>query len=355
MQFGLSEEQVLLQDSVNRFLTDNVSLEKVRQYAEDGTDKNIWQGLVELGIPALLVPEDQGGIGLTPMDAAIVSECLGYRVAPGPFLGSAIMGPVALSKSQNDYSELLGQIIEGKARIGIAFGESVGNRNDATVTVDNGKMNGKSIFAFDMEANHYLVADKSKNLYLIDAQDAGLERKELVTVDKSRKTVELIYKGVEASLVSSDSSIYDSTLDTGRVMLAADTLGAAQNMIDQSIAYAMQREQFNRVIASFQAVKHMCAQMAADLEPCRSMIWFASHALSDLPGESRITSCHTKAHLSEVGKSVSKTATEVHGGMGFTDLLGLHYWFKRIGANRQWLGAPELVREEAATLEGLAG
>ncbi|MEE4282008.1 MAG: acyl-CoA dehydrogenase, partial [Pseudomonadales bacterium] len=61
-----------------------------------------------------------------------------------------------------------------------------------------------------------------------------------------------------------------------------------------------------------------------------------------------------KAHLAEVGKFVAKTSTEVHGGMGFTDLLGLHYWFKRCGANRQWLGAPELVREEAAVLQGLA-
>ena len=78
-----------------------------------------------------------------------------------------------------------------------------------------------------------------------------------------------------------------------------------------------------------------------------------SHALAALPDESRVTACHTKADLSEVGKSVAKTATEVHGGMGFTDLLGLHYWFKRIGANRQWIGAPELVREEAAKLEGL--
>lgn len=355
MQFGLSEEQVLLQDNVNRFLTDNVPLERVRKYAEEGSDQEIWQGLVELGIPALLIPEEQGGLGMTPMDAAIVAESLGYHVAPTPFLGSAIMGPVALSRSTQDYSELLGQIIEGKTRIGIAFGESVGNRNDARVTVESGKMNGKSIFAFDLEANHYLVADKSKNLYLVDAQATGLEKKELVTVDKTRKTVELTYNGVEALLLTSDSTIYDETLDVGRVMLAADTLGAAQNMIDQSVAYAMQREQFNRVIASFQAVKHMCAQMAADLEPCRSMVWFASHALSELPDESRITACHTKAHLAEVGKSVSKTATEVHGGMGFTDLLGLHYWFKRIGANRQWLGAPELIREEAANIEGLTG
>ena len=62
--------------------------------------------------------------------------------------------------------------------------------------------------------------------------------------------------------------------------------------------------------------------------------------------------CHTKAHVSEVGKQISKTATEVHGGMGFTDELGLHYWFKRIGLNRQLLGSPELIREEAAKLQG---
>ena len=98
----------------------------------------------------------------------------------------------------------------------------------------------------------------------------------------------------------------------------------------------------------------MCAQMIADLEPCRSMVWYAGHALDNVPEEARLLACHTKAHLAEVGRSVSKTATEVHGGMGFTDLLGLHYWFKRCGFNRQMLGVPEAVREEAARLQGLA-
>jgi alkylation response protein AidB-like acyl-CoA dehydrogenase len=83
------------------------------------------------------------------------------------------------------------------------------------------------------------------------------------------------------------------------------------------------------------------------------MVWYASHALETLPDEATMTACHTKAHVSEVGKFVAKTATEVHGGMGFTDLLGLHYWFKRIGFNRQLLGAPELLREEAARAQDL--
>ena len=136
-------------------------------------------------------------------------------------------------------------------------------------------------------------------------------------------------------------------------MLAADTLGAAQHMLDAAVAYAKDREQFGRPIGSFQAVKHMCAQMASDLEPCRSLVWYAGHALQSVPDEAPLVACHAKAMLAEVGRSVAKTATEVHGGMGFTDLLGLHYWFKRIGANRQLLGAPELVREEAARRQGL--
>ena len=80
MRFGLSEEQVLLQDNVKRFLTDRVNLERVREYAAGNEDTDIWQGLTELGIPALLVDEAHGGIGLAPLDAAIVAECLGYAV-----------------------------------------------------------------------------------------------------------------------------------------------------------------------------------------------------------------------------------------------------------------------------------
>ncbi len=353
MQFGLSEEQVLLQDNINRFLQDHASLDAVRAYADGGDDRALWQGLTELGIPALLVPEDAGGIGLGALDAAIVAEAMGYHTAPGPFLGSAVMAPTALTLAGNK-GDLLAELALGTTRIGIAFGEAIGRRVDADVSVADGKITGKSLFAFDSDADAYLVADLNKHLYLVEANAAGLNRKHLTNIDKTRRTVELTYTNVAATLISNDSQVFDQTLDMGRVMIAADTLGAAQNMLDQAVEYAKQREQFNRPIGSFQAVKHMCAEMAANLEPCRSMVWFAAHAIAELPDESRLTACHTKAHLAEVGKFVAKTATEVHGGMGFTDLLGLHYWFKRCGANRQWLGAPELVREEAAVLQGLA-
>ena len=93
----------------------------------------------------------------------------------------------------------------------------------------------------------------------------------------------------------------------------------------------------------------MCAEMVAELEPCYALVWHAAHAQKHMPNEARLMACQAKSHLSDVTKEVAKKSTEVHGGMGFTDLLGLHYWFKRIGLNRQLLGTPERVREEAAS------
>ncbi|MDP1556185.1 MAG: acyl-CoA dehydrogenase family protein [Hyphomonas sp.] len=138
----------------------------------------------------------------------------------------------------------------------------------------------------------------------------------------------------------------------GRVILAADSLGAGQAMIEKAVDYAGQREQFGRLIGSFQAVKHMCAEMAARHEPCRSLVWYAAHAFDAVPKEASLVACHAKSHTGEVHRFVARTSTEVHGGMGFTDLIGLHYWFKRIGFDRQVLGGPETVRAEAAALQG---
>jgi alkylation response protein AidB-like acyl-CoA dehydrogenase len=239
--------------------------------------------------------------------------------------------------------------------IGVGLSEYVGAREDAGIEFSNGKLSGRSLFLIDgKNADAYLLANKSGELFLIEASSPGIEVIELTTVDKTRTSIELILKDVNADLLSgsSDKSIIEKVLDAGRIMLAADTVGAAQVMLDKSVAYSLERKQFGRLIGSFQAVKHMCAEMAAELEPCHSMIWHAAHCFDNVPEEARLMACQTKAHISEVGQQVSKTATEVHGGMGFTDELGLHYWFKRIGLNKQLLGSPELIREEAGKLQG---
>ncbi len=353
MEFGLSEEQVLLQDSVNRFLVDRAPLDRVRKFAgdQDRAD-DIWGGLCELGISALMIAEDKGGVGLSCMEAAIVAEALGFHTTPAPFLGTAVMAPVALMAA-NKREDILRAIAAGEHRVGIAFGEAIAARADAGISWDGKALNGKALFVIDYDADSYLVAIPGKKLILVNSNTKGLTGRALETVDRTRKFGELKFDNCAAELISEDSDVFQKTLDAGRVMLAADTLGAAQNMLDQAVAYSKQRHQFNRPIGSFQAVKHMCAEMVAGLEPCRSLVWYAAHALDNVPNEATLTACHAKAHLAETGQFVAKTSTEVHGGMGFTDLLGLHYWFKRIGVNRQLLGAPEIVREEAAQAQGL--
>ncbi len=352
MEFGLSEEQVLLVDTVHKYLDTSAQLARVRDFAVKPNDADIWRGLIDIGIGGLLVPEAHGGVGLGFVEASIIAEILGAHVTPSPFFGTAVVLPSVLNRVDPD-SSLLGEIASGTLRCGIGLAEANGARNGAAIVNRGGKLTGRALFVIDPLANVFLVSDAQRCLYLVEAGAAGLSTRPLTSIDATRPVFELTLGNTPARKLSNSPEDLLCALDVARVMLAADTLGAAQNMLNQAVMYAGQREQFNRPIATFQAVKHMCAEMAAELEPCRAFVWYAAHALNTLPAEARLTACHAKAHLAEVGQFVARTATEVHGGMGFTDLVGLHYWFKRIGFNRQMLGTPERLREEAARLQGL--
>jgi len=359
MYFGLSEEQQSLQDNIKKYLEDNASLDTIKEVAGGDSAKaeNIHRGLVELGISGLMVPEQYGGLELDMLFASVVSGALGSGTAPVPFAGAYVMAPIALSLggSESQKETWLPKIAGGEAIIGIGISEYVGAREDAAITFSGNTISGRCLFVIDAKnADAYILANKAGELYIIDAKDKGISVTELVTVDKTRPSIELNLDKVVAELLpgsEKNQEVINKVLDAGRLMLSADSVGASQIMLDKAVAYSLERKQFGRVIGSFQAVKHMCAEMAAELEPCHSMIWHAAHCYDHDPAQARLMACHTKAHVSEVAKQISKTSTEVHGGMGFTDELGLHYWFKRIGLNRQLLGSPELVREEAARIQ----
>jgi alkylation response protein AidB-like acyl-CoA dehydrogenase len=363
MEFGLSSEQVLLKDSVDQFLREWAPLEQVRKISSDTAVRpaGLLAGLAEIGVTGLLIPESYGGVGLTMLDACLVAEVLGYRATPAPFVANAVMAPSAISWAGSEVQkrEWLPKIAAGQLVVGVAMSELTGARSVAGqiagVTLSDGRLSGRCLHVLDFEADAYIVADREGGLHWVKADAKGLTRRALETVDRTRPLGELVFVKVEAqTLPHSNAAICQKVIDTGRAILAADTLGAAQCMLDQAVAYAGQREQFGRPIASFQAVKHMCAEMAATLEPTRAFVWYAGHAIDHSPDEAHRVVCHLKAHIGEVARFVAKTATEVHGGMGFTDLVGLHYWFKRIGQNRQLLGSPERLRIEAARAQGLS-
>lgn len=214
----------------------------------------------------------------------------------------------------------------------------------------DGRLTGQALFALNATgADLLVVADKTRGLHLAQIAEAA---EPMPSIDVTRRLTALTFKDTPAEALVSNGAL-DRLRDAAWIMLAADTLGAAQTMLDKAVAYAKERKQFGRTIGSFQAVKHLCAEMAAELEPARALVWYAAYAFDHAPDEAPLMAAHAKAHTSEIGRFIARTATEVHGGIGMTDLLGLHFWFKRIGQNRQLLGGPEKVREIAARMQGL--
>ena len=359
MDFSLTSDQKMMQDSLTRTLADASSLDRVRKFAGDLTDKggDIWKSMTDFGLAGIVVPEEHGGLGLTLLDAALASEALGRAVAPVPFMG-VVLGPIALMRggSPAQQAEWLPKLAAGEVMAVAAISEPIaGARDGAGVTEAGGKLTGRALFVpGGMAAGLLIVADRAGGLHLVRGDAAGVTRALMPGIDETRRLAELTFDGVAAEPLGGGPELLSALRDAGWVLVAADTLGAAEVMLEKAVAYAKERRQFGRVIGSFQAVKHMCAEMAAELEPCRSLVWYAAYAFDAAPAEASLMAAHAKALTSEVGRFVARTSTEVHGGMGITDLLGLHFWFKRIGVNRQLLGGPERVREIAAGLQGLA-
>jgi alkylation response protein AidB-like acyl-CoA dehydrogenase len=358
MDFSLTSDQKMMQDSLARTLAETSALDRVRRFADDPADKgaDIWAAMVDFGLPGIVIPEEYGGLGLKLLDAALMSEALGRAVAPIPFMG-VVLAPLALqiAGSREQQAQWLPKLASGEVTAAVAISELVaGARDGAGVTASDGKLSGKALFVpGGLGAQLLIVADRTGGLHLVHGDAAGLTREIMTGIDLTRRMAELRFDQVAAEPLASGAGALERLRDAGWVLLAADTLGACDVMIGKAVDYAKERKQFGRVIGSFQAVKHMCAEMAAEAEPCRALVWYAAYAFDEAPDEASLTAAHAKAHTSEVGRFVARTATEVHGGMGITDLLGLHYWFKRVGLNRQLLGGPERVRRWAAQIQGL--
>jgi alkylation response protein AidB-like acyl-CoA dehydrogenase len=360
MDFGLSEDQQLLYDTVRSFLAERVPIARVRELEERDSpnDREVWQGLAELGVAGILIPEKQGGSDLTLLDAALVSQALGHAATPSPFLSTSVMAVLALREldagSQAD--AWLGGIAGGELWFGVAATELFSRREGAGVSLDGEKLRGKAMLALDcVGADYVLVPVGEDRLAVIRADAPGLETHPLRTIDKSRSVAELVLDGTPTeALFDGAGAAIARMLDAGRAGLAADTLGACETMIEQSVAYSLERKQFDRAIGSFQAVKHMCAEMIAELEPARSLLWYAAYSFDAAPEEFPEMAAHIQAHSAEIGREIASVATQVHGGVGWTDEQNLHVWYKRIGVARHLLGGPELLRERVAQLQGLA-
>ena len=148
------------------------------------------------------------------------------------------------------------------------------------------------------------------------------------------------------------ASLYDRLIDVAAVAIAADSLGGTERALEMAVEYSKVREQFGRPIGSYQALQHAAAEIVADMEPARSLLWYAAHAVDVLSNDAPRTAAMVKARMCEVYMRSADRAVLMHGGIGFTWDHDMHLWFKRARFNESYFGAPPFHRERIATLSG---
>jgi alkylation response protein AidB-like acyl-CoA dehydrogenase len=191
--------------------------------------------------------------------------------------------------------------------------------------------------------------------HLVPRAAAGLRVEPLQTIDDTRRVGEVVFEDVVVDAatrfeIQGGAAVLERAIDATRVALAADALGAAERSLEEAVKYALTREQFGRVIGSFQAVKHMCAEVFAEVEPLRSLLWYAAFAWDEQREDAAATIALLKSHGAEVATEATTTCVQVFGGMGFTWECDMQLWFKRAGYDRQFFGSPTVLRERAASL-----
>ncbi len=361
MNFGLSEDQVLLKSTIKRFLEEQCPTTRVRAIMESdsGHDDALWQGLVDLGVAGLMIPAAYGGSGLELLDLALAAEELGYAATPGPFLGCA-MATVALLEGgdASQREQWLPRIAAGKARATVALGEadSEWDPRKYTTRASQGRLSGTKPFVpYTATADAIIVAavdDNGPGLWLVERGAPGLDVTPLKLVDMTRRVDTVRFTNTPATKLGGSPAALQRTIDAGCVLIAADAYGGSLRCLDMTVQYAKQREQFGQPIGAFQAVKHQIANMACEIEPSLSLYWYAAHAFDRIRDKSERHAAMAKAHLTDLYDRITRDATELHGGIGFTWEFDLHLWFRRAVFDRSFLGEAAVHRARAADLAG---
>jgi alkylation response protein AidB-like acyl-CoA dehydrogenase len=360
MDFGLSEEQGLLQTTVRRFLSERCPTSRVREVMETATahDAALWRGLAELGTTAIVVPEAQGGLGQELLDLALVAEELGYAATPGPFLASS-MATIALAHAKDEEvkSRWLPDLASGEAVGAIAIGEAdeVWDPSRLATRAAAGRLSGsKPLVAGAGEADVLLVAASDEGgpgLWLVEPDAPGVSIAALAGSDMTRRLAAVSFTDAPARRIG-DVDAITRAYDAGLVLIAADAYGGARRCFEMTRGYTLERSQFGQVIGSFQAVKHQLADWIADQEPSLSLVWYAAHAFDRLQDRSTRHAALAKAHLCDLYDKAARVATELHGGIGFTWEYDLHLWFRRAMFDRGYLGSAGYQRTRAAAAAG---
>jgi alkylation response protein AidB-like acyl-CoA dehydrogenase len=338
---------------VRRFLAEKSPASEVRRLMESeaGYDPAVWAELARLGVTGLVVPEKYGGAGCGPVEQLVVCEEMGAALLCAPYLASAVLAAEALAASDDEAAQ-------ADLLPGIADGSVIGTLAVAQeLTAAGNLLDGSVSFVPDgMIADLILVlaaTDAGPSLFAVDGGASGLTRRALQTLDMTRRQASLSFSQTPGRLVGppgAGAAIAARAKRAGVLALAAEQVGGAQRCLDMSVAYAKVRVQFGRAIGSFQAIKHMCADMLLEVESARSAAYYAAWAAADEAADLALAVSLAKAYCSEAYFHVAAANIQVHGGIGFTWEHDAHLYYRRAKSAEAMLGTPAEHREVVAGL-----
>jgi alkylation response protein AidB-like acyl-CoA dehydrogenase len=357
MNFDFSDDQKQLRDQARKFLTEKCPPKAVRAVLDGKTsyDKQLWKGFAEMGFLGVAIPEEYGGAGAGHLELCVIAEEVGRALAPVPFSSTVYLAAEALLIAGSDAQKQkwLPKIASGEAIGTLALFEGTGNPSPKAIKLaaSGGTLNGvKKPVPDGAIADFAVVAGRTGSsgresdisLFVVDLKGGGVEVKELTNVDPTRGQAELTFKNCKADplgVAGEGWSILTQVLDRAAVLTAFEQVGGADRALEMGRDYALDRIAFGRPIGSFQAVKHMLADMYVSATLARSNCYYGAWALSTNAGELPEAAASARISATQAFQHCAKNNIQVHGGMGFTWEFDCHLYYRRANAVALGLGS----------------
>lgn len=346
MNFDFSDDQKLLKEQVKKMLADKCGLDRVRKVL-DGDEpfaKDVWDGLVEMGLTGTAIPEQYGGVGLGALELCVIAEELGRAAAPVPFSTSVYLATEAIvaAGSEAQKQAWLPKLAAGEVIGTFAMSEGPGAAGPRTIETSfgGGKLNGTKIPVPDGDFADFAIVlantggkgDRALSLVLVDLTGAGVSREAVKTIDPTRSHATITFKDAPAQLLGAEGDGWTTTatvFDSAAILMAFEQIGGAETAMWMARDYALERYAFGRLIGSYQAIKHKIADMYVKLELASSNCYFGAMMLNDGGAELPEAAAAARISATEAFRYAAQENIQVHGGIGYTWEADTQFYFRR--------------------------
>ena len=353
-----AEDRTALTDSLRRLLGDHSTEADVRRAMEtqEGYDPALWKQLAEMGIAGLLVEEAYGGAGAGPVELELVMEEAGAALLCSPLLSSGVLaaGLIQALDDEDAKSRLLPGIAEGNLIATVALTGSKGGwtEGDVELKAEGGTLTGVASYVTHGQSADMILAvahtADGLGVFEVEAGAAGLAVEALPTFDHTLRLARLTFAATPARRLAVSRPAWEAVeaaLDLARVALAGEQAGGARRSLEMTVDYAKTRVQFGRLIGSFQAIKHMAADLLLESESATSAARHAARSLAEGAADAGAAISLAAFACADAFSTVTATSIQMHGGIAFTWAHPAHLYLRRARADAQLLGTPSFYRE----------